>query len=99
MRTAVLVTALLAIPLALAACHGHDGFDTLQACYDEHTNVERLPVQDAIVVCCLDHPVQGVNPSCRDSQADCVAHVDAELDASVSLSDIQMACTTYINER
>ncbi len=97
-----LVSISLAFPLVLAACGSKedaDPFDTLQACYDEHHNMESLPVQDSIVVCCLDHPIAGVHPSCKDTQADCVTHVDAELDATVSLSDIQAACTDYITQK
>ena len=99
-----IVTALfsvsLAFPVVLAACGGggEEPFDTLQDCYDDHHNVESLPIQESIVVCCLDHPIAGVHPSCLNTQAACVSHVDAELDASVSLSDIQAACTDYINE-
>jgi hypothetical protein len=98
----VLASVSLIAPLVLAACGGGDDadpFDTLQACYDEHHNGESFPVQGAIVVCCLDHPIAGVHPSCKDTQADCVAHVDAELDPSVSSSDIQAACTEYIANR
>ena len=90
----------LALPLVLAACGGGDEepFDTLQDCYDDHHNVESLSVHDSIVVCCLDHPIAGVHPSCLTTQADCVSHVDTELDATVSLSDIQAACTDYVKE-
>jgi hypothetical protein len=97
-----LVSISLAFPLVLAACsksEDADPFDTLQACYDEHHTMENLPVLESIVVCCLDHPIAGVHPSCKDTQADCVAHVDAELDPSVSPSDIQMACTDYISKK
>jgi hypothetical protein len=100
--TRVLASISLIVPLILAACGGGDDaepFDTLQACYDEHHNEESLPVQDAIVVCCLDHPIAGVHPSCKDTQADCVAHVDTELDPSVGSADIQAACTEYITEK
>ncbi|TMQ09100.1 MAG: hypothetical protein E6J90_38720 [Deltaproteobacteria bacterium] len=99
MRTALF--ALLAVGLALAACGGDkkdaDPFDTLQACYDEHHTTESLSVHDAIVVCCLDHPIgpSGEHPSCKNTQADCVAHVHTEL-PSVSDTDVQAACTTYI---
>ena len=97
-----LVAISLAFPLVLAACGGGDEdadpFDTLQACYDEHHNMESLSVHDAIVVCCLDHPIAGVHPSCEATQAACVTHVDAELDPSVSLGDIQAACTDYVAE-
>ena len=97
-----LVSISLTSPLVFAACGGGDEdadpFDTLQACYDEHHNMESLSVHDAIVVCCLDHPIAGVNPSCENTQAACVTHVDAELDPSVTLSDIEMACTDYVKE-
>lgn len=100
-----LVTVSLVLPLALAGCGDSaamdaEPFDTLQACFSEHHGGgESLPVQQAIVVCCTDHPIAGVHPSCKDSPADCVAHVRAELDASVLDADITAACTTYINDR
>jgi len=103
-----IITALLGfsfvLPLALAACGDSepmdaDPFDTLQACYDDHHVMENLPVQRAIVVCCLDHPIAGVHPSCKDTQADCVTHVRAELNASVLDADITAACTTYISQK
>lgn len=93
------------LPLGLAACGDSEAtddepFDTLQECYDDHHGGgESLPVQQAIVVCCIDHPIAGVHPSCKDSAADCVAHVRAELDASVLDADIMAACTTYLAEK
>src|SRR5437660_764380 len=104
MRLADLISTLVALPLTISACGSSntmeaDPFDTLQACFDEHHNMESLSVHDAIVVCCLDHPIAGVHPSCKDTQADCVAHVDAELDNSVTSADIQMACTDYITQK
>jgi hypothetical protein len=104
----ILFASLLAFPLALAltACSSDepvdaDPFDTLQACYDEHHGGdEHLPVQQAIATCCLDHPIAGMKaPTCLDSQPDCVAHVNAELDDSISAADIDAACTTYITEK
>ena len=95
----------LVLPLALAACGDSatmddEPFDTLQACYDDHHGGgESLPVQKAIVVCCIDHPIAGVHPSCKDTQVDCVAHVRAELSASVLDADITAACTTYLGEK
>ena len=101
MRIAIALLAMtLTLPLTLAACGGdeEEGFDTLQACYDDHHNEESLSIHDSIVVCCLDHPIAGVHPSCLDTQAECVTHVDAALDPSVSLSEIQTACTDYVDE-
>ena len=93
----------LSLSLVLAACGDSapdaDPFDTLQACFDEHHNQESLPVQQAIVVCCLDHPIAGVHPSCKDSQTDCVANVRAELTAATLDADITAACTTYLSQK
>jgi hypothetical protein len=91
----------LALPLAVAACGDSnkvdsDPFDTLQACFDEHNKEESLPVQQAIVVCCVDHPIAGVHPSCLNTQTDCVSHVRGALDTSVSDTDISAACMDYL---
>jgi hypothetical protein len=99
------VASLLALPLVLAACGGGDDeedaepFDTLADCYDDHHNVENLTVQQAIVVCCIDHPIAGVHPSCGDTQTACATHVTTELGAAVTDPDVQAACTTYIDQK
>lgn len=93
--------------LALTACSDDktgadaDPFDTLQACYDEHHGGdEHLPIQEAIVTCCLDHPIAGMAaPTCLDNKEACVTHVRAGLDASILSTDIDAACTTYIAEK
>ena len=99
----VLVSALVSV-LVLTACGSKDqmdaeAFDTLQACFDEHHRTESLSVHDSIVVCCVDHPIAGVHPSCGNTQADCITHVRAELDPSVTDSDIQTSCTDYISQK
>jgi hypothetical protein len=95
----VFISAACVSLLVITACGDKkeeaEPFDTLLACFDEHHNMESLSVHDAIVVCCLDHPIAGVHPSCKDTQADCVAHVTAELGSAASASDIQAACTDY----
>jgi len=93
--------------LALTACSDNkmeadaDPFDTLQACYDEHHGGdEHLPIQQAIVTCCLDHPIGGqAAPTCLNTQADCVTHVRGLIDASVVDADITTACMTYISQK
>ena len=99
----VFISAVLVSSLVVTACGGDsmdaDAFDTLLACFDEHHNMESLSTHDSIVVCCLDHPIAGVHPSCKDTQADCVAHVTAELGSAASASDIQAACTDYIAQK
>jgi hypothetical protein len=74
-------------------------FPTLQACVDEHDKTESLSVHDSVIVCCLDHPIAGIHPSCGTTQADCITHVRAELDPSVTDTDIQIACTDYISQK
>jgi hypothetical protein len=101
---AAFVVALCSLPLVLAACSDDkadaEAFATLQACFDDHhSGAESLPVANAITVCCLDHPIAGVHPSCKDTAADCIAHVDAELDSTVTATEIQAACTDYINQK
>jgi len=103
MRIASIVVSLV-LPLVLATCgdskpEDADPFDTLQACFDEHHNMETLTVQQAIVVCCLDHPIAGVHPSCKDTPADCMTHVRAELTAATSDADITAACAIYVTQK
>jgi hypothetical protein len=98
----IVTLSLFACSLALSACGGDaddEGYDTLQACYDDHHLVENLPVLQAIATCCLNHPIMGVAPSCEDTVAACVTHVEAELDSSVTTPDIQAACTEYVSQR
>jgi len=99
-----LVASLFGSSLVLSACgdktEDAEPFATLQACFDDHhSGAESLPVANAITVCCLDHPIAGVHPSCKDTVVDCVTHVDAELDSTVTPSDIQAACADYINQK
>jgi hypothetical protein len=91
--------ALLSLPVV--ACHSNstmdaDPFDTLQACFDEHHVTESLSVNDSIVVCCTDHPIAGVHPSCLTTVADCVTHVRAALTTVTTDAEIQAACADYI---
>jgi hypothetical protein len=104
MRIATMVNAvILSLPLAFAACGGHDhgaeAFQTLQACFDEHHTVEALSVNDAIVVCCVDHPIAGVNPSCKATVPECVTHVRAQLSPTTTMAEIQTACADYIAKK
>lgn len=101
----LLIASWFALPLALTACgddtnaNDAEPFDTLQDCYDDHHVEENLPVAQAIVVCCVDHPIAGVHPSCGDTEDACIAHVDAELDSSVTSDEIAAACADYIDKK
>lgn len=91
----------LATVLFCVACHSHDheGFATFQACFDEHTMVEALPFQQAVVVCCLDHPIDGVSEACGATAADCVTYLGANLTSTATQADIQAACDEYITQK
>lgn len=98
------VASLFALPLVLAACSSDDDadaepFDTLQDCFDDHHLEENLTVTEAITVCCLDHPIDGVKPSCGTTAAQCEDIVDAELDTTSATADeIADACADYDDE-
>ena len=93
-----------------AGCGGNtvdaDAFATMQACFDEHHVTEGLSINDAIVVCCLDHPLGTAmsHPSCKNSIADCTVYLNSDpvgmlTLASASAGDIQTACTDYISKK
>lgn len=100
------VTLSVALPLALTACSNkeeadNEPFDTFQDCYDDHQPpTASFTVQEAIVICCLDHPIGGTPaPTCPKIQVDCVTHVRAALDPSILDADITAACMTYISQK
>ncbi len=102
--TSLVLATVITLPFALAACGGDDGgedaeaFDTLQDCFDEHHGEESLPVDEAIAVCCTDHPIMGQAPSCGATTAECEDHVDANLDdTSATADEITLACQEYID--
>ena len=86
---------------ALVACshdHTHDEYPTLQACFDEHTVAENLPIQKAIVICCLDHPIAGNSEVCGADKVSCEAYVRVNLPA-VAATDVTAACADYETQK
>lgn len=110
MRFAI-ISALFCLPLLhTAACSsdntGDDGdaepFDTYADCYYDHHNEESLPIGQAIVVCCIDHPIGADDPNvvCGETELDCEDYVDANIgDDTVTAGDITAACEDYITQR
>ena len=96
MRSALLGL-LLAFSLTSFGCKddGEEAYDTLQDCFTDHTEEESLPVVEALVVCCLDHPIDGVMPACGASAADCTAYLSTNLTGATQ-EDISGACDEYI---
>lgn len=88
--------------LFLAACHSHDhdGYATFQACFDEHTTVESLPVPQAIVICCLDHPVNGVSEVCGADANSCKTYLSTNLaSTSATTAQVDAACADYATQK
>ena len=85
-----------------AACSGNDGdsepYDTFQACYTDHHVTESLPADQAIVVCCIEHPIGSAakNTVCGADSASCVTYVTAQVTTSAPTSaEIMAGCMTY----
>jgi hypothetical protein len=92
--------AIVSTVFLFAACGGDDeeSFATFQACYDDHANVESLPHDQAIAVCCLDHAIgsSGANVVCGADSAACVTYVTANLTStSATAAEIMAGCTSY----
>lgn len=90
----------LVLLAALVGCNGHshdEPYATFAACYEGHTvGDEMLLKPEAIVACCLDHPVEGLT-DCGATSAACQALLQAELDDAVaSDADIMAGCDDYI---
>lgn len=76
-----------------------ESYDTYQECFDDHTSVEKLPIDEAIVVCCLEHPIAGVSPACGNSKSDCIFYLTDNLDqTSASTTDVMDACADYASQ-
>jgi hypothetical protein len=94
--------ACLGLLCALAACHDHDhdAYATYQACFTDHTTVESLTVTEAIVVCCLDHPIAGMSsPVCGDTAAACVTYLTTNLTSGATDQEKMAACDEYIVQK
>ena len=91
----------LAAVLFCVACHGydHDDYSTFQACFDEHTMVESLPFQQAVVVCCLDHPIDGNAEPCGATAPECVTFLGANLTSTATQTEVDAACSEYITQK
>ncbi|HUS28983.1 MAG TPA: hypothetical protein VMZ53_10740 [Kofleriaceae bacterium] len=91
--------AILSTAFLFAACGGdeEESYDTYKACFDDHHNVESLPVDQAIVVCCIEHEIGGAakNTLCGGDSAACTTYVTAQLGQSATTAEISAGCTTY----
>lgn len=99
MRSMLIASVLsLSMALSLTACGGggEEAYDTFQDCFDDHNQVEALPVAESIVICCLEHPINGVTEVCGADAVACETYVDNNLDtASATVDEITAACADY----
>jgi hypothetical protein len=89
---------------APAACddhaHGAEPFATFQLCFDEHATTESLPHDQAITICCLEHPIGGVTQVCGTTAAACEAYLSANLAAtSATSAEVTAGCADYVTQR
>jgi len=89
----------LTFVLAAACSHSHDGYTAFQDCFDDHTMEEGLAFDKAIIVCCLDHEIDGQKLVCGATAADCVTYLGANLTSSATQAEVQATCDEYVIEK
>ncbi len=93
---------------ATASCgggeEGEEAYATFADCYVDHAVAEALPPDEAIVICCLEHPIgdDGANVVCGESAQECVDFVDIEVsetdDPELTIEEIEAGCDGYLAE-
>ncbi len=97
---ATVVLAVLAIGSTACEQEHGGGFATYQECFKDHFEDEMLPVKEAIVVCCLEHPISDVVPVCGETKPDCINYLTANLSqTSASTTDVMDACADYVSQK
>jgi hypothetical protein len=77
-----------------------EAYATYQECFDDHTMKEMLPTQEAIVVCCLEHKINGISPACGDTKPDCINYLTINLNqTSASTTTVMDACADYVVQK
>lgn len=96
-------TPLFALIVALASGCGEDppeSFATYQECFDSRTMEAAQLVPDAIVMCCLDHPIGGMTSACGLTTPDCINYLTSNLNqTSASTVEVMDSCAAYIQKR
>ena len=78
---------------------GEEAYSTYQDCFDDHTMEEGLDFEKAVVVCCIDHEIDGQKLACGATAADCVTYLGANLTSSATQADIDAACAEYETQK
>lgn len=92
---------MILLALLAAAC-GEDppkSYDNYQACFDDQTQKGMLPVMEAIVACCLDHPIDGNRPVCQGAVPECITYLTNNLNqVSASPTEVRTSCEEYVSK-
>jgi hypothetical protein len=71
-------------------------YDTYQECFDQHVKHEDKTNEEAIVICCTNHPIAGIKPVCGQTAPDCINYITDNLDQlSASTVEVMEACQMY----
>lgn len=100
MKLAVALCSMLC--LASVGCGDEEAkaYPTYQACFDDKAMKEMLPIQEAIVKCCLEHPIGGTTIVCGETKPDCINYLTNNLSqTSASTIDVMDACTEYVSQK
>ncbi|MBA3456284.1 MAG: hypothetical protein H0T42_24500 [Deltaproteobacteria bacterium] len=94
---------LFALMVILVSACGEDppeSFPTYQECFDSRTMDAAQLVPDAIVQCCLDHPIDGMTSACGTTTPDCINYLTVNLNqTSASQVEKMDACAAYVRAR
>ena len=93
---------LAVVLLVVSACSGDSvtSYPDYQTCFDDVTSKTDMPiVTETLVECCLDHPINGITPACKDTEADCINFLTNNVkQTDAGIGDIMTACSAYISE-
>lgn len=97
----LVVTMFSLMVLASVGCKDDapEAYATYQECFDDHVEAEMLPVKEAIVICCLEHPIDGHVMACGADKPTCINYLTASLNqTSASTTDVMDACADYVSQ-
>jgi hypothetical protein len=88
----------MALVLLAGACKDDPSksYETFQLCFEDQTEKEGLLVVDAIVACCIDHPIAGESPACGADEPACINFLTDNLDQTdAGIPERMQACQLY----
>ena len=75
-------------------------YSTYQGCFDDQTMKEMMPIKEAIVMCCIEHPINGTKIVCGETKADCINYLTTNLkQTSATTVEVMDACGDYVTQK